>query len=92
MLFFTPEYHRRYPHTYPRPINAPVQHMLLRDNGDWQLQLANIQRYNEAGWLVLTEGIDFTKMDTLNVHMLAYGGAASPVDLRDQAVAAQGFR
>lgn len=34
-------------------INAPVQHMLLQDNGDWQLQLATIQRYNEAGWLVL---------------------------------------
>lgn len=78
----------------PDLTNAPVQHrpMLLRDNGDWQLQLVTIQRYNEAGWLVLTVGIDFTKMDTLNVHMLAYGGAAFPVELRDQAVAAQVFR
>lgn len=70
----------------PDLINAPVQHMLLQDNGDWELQLATIQRYNEAGWLVLTEGIDLTKMGTLNVHMLAYGGSAFPVDLRDQAV------
>lgn len=51
------------------------------------MQLATIQRYNEAGWLVLTEGIDM-----LNVHLLAYGGAAFPADLRDLAVAAQSFR
>lgn len=76
----------------PDLINAPVQHMLLQDNADWQLQLATIQRYNEAGWLVLTEGIDFTKQDMLNVHLLAYGGAAFPADLRDLAVAAQSFR
>lgn len=36
----------------PDLINAPVQHMLLQDNADWQLQLATLQRYNEAGWLV----------------------------------------
>lgn len=47
----------------PDLINAPVQHMLLQDNADWQLQLATLQRYNEAGWLVLTEGVDFTKPD-----------------------------
>lgn len=76
----------------PDLINAPVQHMLLQDNADWQLQLATLQRYNEAGWLVLTEGKDFTKTDMLNVHMLAYGGSAFPVDIRDQAVAAQSFR
>lgn len=66
--------------------------MLLQDNADWQLQLATIQRYNEAGWLVLTEGIDFTKPDMLNVHLLAYGGSAYPVDIRDLAVAAQSLR
>lgn len=66
--------------------------MLLQDNADWQLQLATIQRYNEAGWLVLTEGIDFTKQDVLNVHILAYGGSAFPADLRDLAVAAQSYR
>lgn len=77
----------------PDLINAPVQHMLLQDNAPgWQLQLATLQRYNEAGWLVLTEGKDFTKLDMLNVHLLAYGGAAFPADLRDQAVAAQSFR
>lgn len=32
---------------------------------------------------------DFTKQDMLNVHLLAYGGAAFPAD---QAVAAQSFR
>lgn len=66
--------------------------MLLQDNADWKLQLATIQRYNEAGWLVLTEGIDFTKPDMLNVHLLAYGGSSFPVDIRDLAVAAQSLR
>lgn len=51
------------PISVPDLINAPVQHMLLQDNADWQLQLATLQRYNEAGWLVLTEGVDFTKPD-----------------------------
>lgn len=76
----------------PDLINAPVQNILLQDNADWQQQLATIQRYNEAGWLVLTEGIDFNKPDRLSVHMLAYGGAAYPVDVRDLAVAAQSLR
>lgn len=76
----------------PDLIHGPVQHMLLQDNVEWQLQLATIQRYNEAGWLVLTEGIDFTRMDTLNVHLLACGEAAFSADIRDQAVAAQSFR
>lgn len=76
----------------PDLINAPVQNILLQDGAEWQAQLAVIQRYNEAGWLVVTEGIDYTKADTLSVHMLAYGGSAFPVDVRDLAVAAQSFR
>lgn len=75
----------------PDLINASVQHMLLQNNADWQLQLATIQRYIEAGWLVSTEGINFTKPDMLNVHMLAYGGTAYPADIRDLAVAVQSF-
>lgn len=55
-------------------INAPVQNILLLDNADWMLQLTTTQRYNEAGWLILTEGIDFTKPDILSIHILAYGG------------------
>lgn len=73
----------------PDLINAPVQNILLQDNAEWQLQLAIIQRYNEAGWQVLTEGIDFSKADRLSVHMLACG---YPVDVRDLAVAAQSLR
>lgn len=80
------------PNPVPDLINAPVQHMLLQDNANWQLQLATLQRYNEAEWLVLTEGVDFTKPDMLNVHMLAYGGAAYPADIRDLTIAAQSFR
>lgn len=76
----------------PDLINAPVQNILLQDGAEWQAQLAVIQHYNEAGWLVLTEGIDYTKADTLSVHMLAYGSSAFPVDVRDLAVAAQSFR
>lgn len=64
-------------------INAPVQNILLLDNADWMLQLATIQRYNEAGWLILTEGIDFTKPDIPSIHTLAYGGSCFPVDIRD---------
>lgn len=44
----------------PDLINALVQHILLQDNADWQLQLATIQRYNEARWLILTEGVDLS--------------------------------
>lgn len=69
-----------------------LPNILLQDTADWHNQLVIIQRYNDAGWLVLTEGIDFCKADRLSVHMLAYGGAAFPVDVRDLAVAAQSLR
>lgn len=69
-----------------------MQHTLLQDYAGGLLQLATIQRYNEAGWLVLTEGVAFNKTDTLSVHILAYGGAVFPVDIRDLAVAAQSLR
>lgn len=46
----------------PDLINAPVQNILLQDGADWQAQLAVIQRYNEAGWLVVTEGMITPKL------------------------------